>query len=543
MLNATIELFMSEYFLIKAVLGKYLENDEEAFRALAGIFLIPESKITELFRLSENDTAKAITTDKEFMQHKRMQKYSQLIGSVTAENGEWEEVAGIKGNAILTAQSHKLVVNEEASRNIVYTCLSSAVNCGLVSAMRITGILQCEGIFLGKNQKQGVKTLSKAAGWNDVVSTLALLHYCRDGRRRNMARLRVEVADTPFWELYVNAVKQYGEADSAEIGEAALLEKSFGSGVLKREIYDPKYARILNSPALYIKDKEKVVFSLNKELVCAISDLPLKLSREKNVGVDLSALQNTALKRKDEAAAISRALGNCDLRESESYRPLCLCCGSEYVLNMYARAIGADDAKVHVEIIDVAELGEYDLEPTPNNIFVRSVDEDRDNRFLLFFYGDIPERKIEAVRSVLQSGRRSKFRLVSPGVTLNLGAVLPVCFCDEQNAKRLGAYCDQINLGEVTAEELSAAVGDILGSKQKLYGVGEIEICGEPADVFRGYGIDTAEKLIDAAVRTHRQRGAKITLSRELLQEYAGDNDKNIIGFGGGRYGRYQKHS
>lgn len=535
MLSVAVELFLSEYFLIKAVLGKYLEDSEKLFYSLSKIFIISKKETEELYRLTENEIAKSITTDKEFMQHQRMQKYSQIIGSVQQTNDEWEEVTNIKGNAILKAQNQNFVSDADSSRNIVYTCISSAATSGLVSALRIVGIMQCEGIFLSKNVKAGIKNLSKAANWNDVVSTLALLHYYKESIEFNMVRLRQEVADTPFEELYTVALKKYGEADDEVIDEVRLLDRAFNSGVLKREVYDPKYARILNSKALYIKDKEKTLFSQSKELVGVIGDLPLKLSREKTVSVDVNAVGSTALKRADEATSIVCALNNGDLRELPAYRPLCLCCDSKYILNMYANAISVKSANTHVEIIDIAELNEYDFEPTPNNIFVRSINEDKDNRFLLYFVGEIPEVKMNLIKSILQSGRRAKFHLNNPNVTLNLSAVLPICFCDKRNAKLLKPYCDIVELSEVKAEEMPVAIKDILAGKEKVYGVKAIKLDGEAAGLFKGCDVDTAEKLIDTAVRAHRQKGATVTLSREMIQQYSPDNIRPVIGFGGDR--------
>ena len=78
MLNAMVEMFISEYFLIKAVLGKYLTNSKGLFLALSKICLIPEADADKLYALAENDTAKAITTDKEFMQHQRVLKKSAM---------------------------------------------------------------------------------------------------------------------------------------------------------------------------------------------------------------------------------------------------------------------------------------------------------------------------------------------------------------------------------------------------------------------------------------------------------------------------------
>ena len=539
MLKATYELFMSEYFLFQAVLGKYCEDREQLFRALCKIFLIPESEADKLYCLAENEMARAITTDKDFMQYQRMQKYSKLIGSESYANAEWAEVASIKGNAIHVAQTHNLIPEADATRNIIYNCLSSSATSGTVSAIRIMGILQCEGIFLKKNRKEGVKMLAKAADWNDSVSTLAILRYCKDTREFNMARLKQEVANTPFEELYDVASKRYGEAGILQIEEVNLLNKSFNSGVLKRDVYDPKYARILNSHALYIKDKEKAVFTPNKDQLCVISDLPLKLSGERTVGVNLSGLERSALKRDAEIEAIARLVKNSDLRELPTYRPLCLVCEDRYVLNMYAKAIGEKDENTHVEVIDVCELEDYDFEPSPNNVFVRSIDEDRDNRFMLFFCGEISERKIDAVKSILQSTRRAKFHLHSPNVTLNLSAVLPICFCDEQNAKWLKSCCDEIRVCEVNADEQHVAVNDILTDKQKLYGVGALELSDDAFEALRGYGIDTAEKLIDFAVRAHRERGAQITLLREMIQEYAATDSNHTIGFGGVKYAKY----
>ncbi len=538
MMKSTIELFMSEYFLTEAVLGRYSGDGEKLFRCLGKIFLIPEEDAEKLYRLAVNEIAEGITTETEYMQHQRMRKYSKLLGETTKSNPEWEEVAAIKGNAILLAQSNNLIPEADASRNVVYTRLSSAATGGLVCALRIMGILQCEGIFLSKNEKAGVKNLSKAASWNDCVSTLALLYYRPSKREYNMARLRPELADTPFADLYKAAADTYGFDGDMQIGEVKLLNKAFSSGVLKREAYDPKYARVLGSKALDIKDKEKAVFSASKEHLSVIADLPLKLSRDKVTAVDVSAIECLPVKRSAETAAVVRALKNGDLRELPAYRPLCLCCDSAYVLDMYAKAIAASGANVHVEIIDVAELIEYDFEPTPNNIFVRSIDEDKDNRFLLFFRGEISEKRMEAVRSVLQSGRRAKFYLNTPSVSLNLGALLPVCFCDSRNVQSLKPYCDVVQLAEITADEMPAVIEDILAAKQRVYGVEAVRLSGDVRDVFRGYDADTAEKLVDTAVRARREKGAVIILTRDILKEYATDNGLPKIGFGGNTVGR-----
>ena len=529
MVNATEELMMSNYFLVTAVLGKHLEDGEKLFRALCKIFLIPKKDAKKLYRLAENETARAIVSERDYMQYQRIQQYERLVGTESEVCAEWEEVARIKGNAILTAQAQKLLPEADVPRGAVYTCLTSAAGGGLVSALRILGLLQCEGIFLPKNAAAGVKTLKKAADWNDCTSTLALLCYGK-GDGRDMARVRLAVANTPFEELYTRAVATYGEAEGVPV-ESVLLEKSFNAGVFKRELFDPKCARIVHGEALSFKDKERMVFTQGKEQLGAISDLPLKLSATKMAAVDVGDFAGMPLRRETELAAVSRALKNSDLRRSPSYRPLCLCCSSKYLLNAYAKALRIESKLVHGERIYMHEIIEYDLEPTPNNVFVRNLDEDKDNRLLLFFFGLLSERKIEAAKEILHSARRAKFHLHAPNVTLDLSAVLPICFCDEQNAGWLKECCDEIRLDAVSAEELPAAVADIVQYKQKLYGVGPIGFDDEIAAVFRDCDVDTAEQMIDAAVRARRESGMPITLTREILQEHALGDDRPRIGF------------
>lgn len=540
MINATVELFMTEYFLIKAVLGKFLDNGENLFRALSKVFLISEKEVKALYALAENEIAREITTEGEFMQHQRLLKYSRLVGSHEQVNSEWEEVVSIKGNAILLAQSHGLISDADVSRNALYERLSAAITVGKICALRVVGILQCEGIFFDKNPKAGIKKLLKAADWNDGLSTLALLSYSEKNREFNMARLRLEVEDAPFASLYQTAVEYYGvKGDTADVSLVKLLEKVFASGGLKRDTYDSNFARILLSKAISLKEKEKAVFSPNKELQSLIGDLPLKLSHENVVAVDVSCLDETALRREAERTEISRALSNADLRGLVGYRPLCLCCDSKYILTMYAQALMAKSANAHVEIIDVAELPDYDFEPTKDNIFLRGIDEDKDNRLFLFCYGTISERKMDALKRLLQTSRRAKFHLNNIGVTLDLSAVLPICFCDKQNEHMLKPYCDLIQLAPVSQEETSCAIQDVLAAKQKLYGVGTIRLECDIMSIIGRNDIDLAEKLIDVAVRAQRVKGADITLTKAILERLMDDNNRPRIGFGGEIYGKH----
>lgn len=532
MISVTTELLLSEYFLIKAIVGKQLQDSENTFNALSKIFLVTQEEAERLYALTENDMVRSIETVNDFMQYQRLQKYSALTGKVSHNDDELEEIAHIKGHSILTASSQKLIPNADASLNIVFNLLSGASASGIILATRIIGFLQCEGIFLHKNVEAGIKKLTKTSNWNDCVSTLALLHYRSVDRETNMSRLRHEVIDSPNEEIYEIASQHYDINGIEDIVETQLLKKAFDRAVLKSDIYDSLHARILQSNSLNTKDKERLFFSLGKEQLAYVGDLPLKLSLKKVSAVDTSALFNLALNRKKERERIIQAFKTSDLRGRVTLRPICFSCDSKYILNMYAKALSQKNASTNVEIIDIAELSEYDLEPTVNNIFVRSVDEDKDNRFLLFFCGEIAERKFDFAKTILQGTKRSKIHLNAPNVTLDLSPVLPICFCDKANARNLQAYCEVIRLSQVSAEEALDVFKDILTTKQMLYAIGEVKLEGKVGEVFEGYDIDAVERLVDAILRT--QSGSReVAISREIIKEYSKEYAGTKIGFGG----------
>lgn len=532
-MKTVVELFLSEYFLIKTILGKYLFDAKKLFASLGKAYLLPGNEVEELYLLAENDIVQKITTENDFLTYQRTQKYLEISGESKTYNSEIDEIVRIKGNAIESAQFNKLSSDSDATQNTIYNKLLTAIAEGSVEAVRIMGIFQCEGVFLRKNKSFGYTSLSKSADWNDVRSTLALLHYFGEHRAYNMQRLLQIVKGTPYEDFYKMALSKYGEFDFDEIPEVNLLEDAFESGVLRREVFESTYLRILRSRALTVKDKEKALFSQSKELLSTIGDLPLNLTSKNIVSFDTNHIKNTALKRSSECEKIERILKNSDLRVFPSFRPLCLCCDSKYVLNMYAKAISEKCIGTHTESIDVSVLTEYDLNPVQNNVFIRNLDENKDNRLLLFFLGDISRAKVEVIKNILLPDCRAKFHLANPNVTLNLSAVLPICFCDEKNAPLLKPYCDVIKLSSLAQDEKAKALQDILEVKEELYGIEKIHMDSETLDMACEYDIDLINNIIDVVIRFYREIGSDIVLTREVLAQFLSDNNAPRIGFGG----------
>lgn len=529
-MNTTQELFLTEYFTVKAVLGGFSAEADPVFYGLGRIFMLSDDELETLRSLSSDEKVEDIRSENDFMQYQRVKKYMKMNDSPEAGDPAVEEVINVKGNAILSAAGNRLIPESDVSRNALYSALTAAADLGNVAALRLAGILQCEGAFFEKNTAAGLKDLSKAADWNDCVSLLALL--CYDGAHRafNAARLYTAVKGTPFEGLYHAAALCYGTGAPFEVCEVKLLNKSFNSCVLKRETYEPKYARVLYSAILGYKDKVRAMAVESKELLSAYADLPLKLGfrRERE---EFGQTVTTALNRTGEQEKLSRALANADLRRFKSYRPLCICSDSEYLLNAYADAIAANYGG-HTEKIEAANLSDYDFEPTANNIFVRSIDEGRGNCFMLFAVGKVSDCAENAIKGFLQGDKRAKFHLNSPNVTLDLSEVLPVCFCDGENLKRFKDYCDVVTLADISGGEMQRVIDDMLDKKNRLYMTAGISLTREAVDYITKYDADAADSMLDRAIRANRAKNGAMVLTRENLQPFADEgNGLSRIGF------------
>lgn len=531
MLNNQNELFLSEYFFCRCVLGKVVKDKYAMFDTLAEVFIIDPEQHDALFALTENETVADVKTYGDYLRFCRIKKYTSLTGEQSDISADIDDVISIKGEAL--AKAHALKLDGTAlTEAAVLRAVADSASLGIVSALRVLGYIQCEGILGERDLKSGIKNLEKAAMWNNVEGMLFALYYNPDSRRSYIAKLRTVAVGTVYRAFIAAAEQKYDCKAHASDPASTLLGKAFALGKLKPEQYAAQYARIIFSPMLTPRDKEHTMFSVNEQNISDIADLPLKLTG-RDLAPDFGALTELPIARDKEVEHVRRCLENSDLLLHSSFRPLCVCADSEYMRKMYARHIRAAFRPAHVEYIDIAGLDEYDLQPTGKNIFVRSCDEDAFNVYFMSFTGNIAPGVMQEAIGFLQSRRRKKFCLLNPGVVIDLGAVLPVCFCDKANAKELKKYCDVVTLSPVAAGEKSALYSDMIKAKQKLYGVKSVTVDDSGAARLDGLSVDGAESVIDAVVRFNRN-SAETVITSARIDECAGvRTEKNRYGFGG----------
>ncbi len=532
MFDYLTELMLREYFCADVTVGRFIGDKKALFALLGRIFLMTNEDIDRLFALAQSDEVMGIASERDYHQHRRMKQYFEMNGYEWNTDADIDELIDLKGTSLTMAMNHRILHDTHDVRSVACGNLTNAAEGGVILALHLLGILQSEGFAFGKNAVRGRSMIRMAAEWNSEEGLLAALYYDEGNRPKYLCRLYERFLRTGHSDSFAKVEEVYGAHGTKGKREFKLLEKAIGQGILKRDTYVKSYARLLYSEILEEKDKESLMLTPNKELFAEATDLPLKLSSVDRE-CDVTALSSMHPARADEQGKLARALGNLDSRGISAYRPLCIVSDSKYMLETYADVIAKCLVNESVERIEASDLTDYDLEPSKSNIFIRNCDEDSPNTYFLFVRGEIPERPYDAVKNFLQSAKRGKFRLNRPSVTLDLSAIIPICFCDKEHAKELNRYCDIVRIAEPTKQEKKGLVREILSAKSNVYGADKITVQEVVCVKLSEYSIDDIERILDSAVRENC--GDTIQLTDELMQQYYKGlpHRRGTYGFGG----------
>ena len=412
------------------------------------------------------------------------------------------------------------------------SALLSEAQRGNVIALKVLGLLQCAGIVAESEKGRGLSNLRKAAHWGDIAATLALLRYEQDDRRQALAMLTAAVSGTPYEYLPYVVRVAYGLEEVEANAEILLLKKAFVAKRFNPLIFDALCARFLFADSIELSDKEKIIFSPSKELIPDVCNLPLRLTYG-DLECDQSAMMGLFAARDAEDAELKHRLDKIDMRATSGYKPLCICSDSQYVTDWYISAIEKAFAKDNVERIDVAELRQYDFEPNRNNVFLRFLDEKKNNVLVLVFRGKLPGGAIDMVGGFLDANIRRRFRLNYPAFALDLSSVLVICVCDKDNAAKLDDLVDVVSIAPATEQDKRDVINACIKEKSEVYHIARISVASEAMDRLLSVGLDTVVRLIDEVALDHRGE-SDLTVTEEMIEPYMRrKHGGKSIGFGG----------
>lgn len=545
------EMFLTEFFILDAVVGGFCD-EVVLFDRIADIYRVDKTLRETLYKLATMGKVREVATLRDYNLYMRLRQFritykqnsSTLIdfgkkiyyqSKPTAFFGFNEDfktesltkcdeeeaihiITMIKGKALRSVNESGLICSLGNTRASVHANIVGKAKEGNVTALRVYGFLQCEGIFFELNRKYGVKNLKRAARWNNIESLLALRLY--DETQAEYADMLATLSkDTPYEELAAEICLRERKEKPKTVKECILLSKVFGRGQIDTKTYLPAYANLLYSEVIPFKNKEKLLISEGKEQILSYNDLPLKLTK-REFSCDTSRLSDLPIKRSSEQNAVIRNAFNRDICFMDTFKPLCICSDSKVMRNYYMKAISEMYEGVHIETIDAADLNDRDIEPSADNIFLRSVNEDKANIFFISMVGDVNDMVLEEIQNFLQSAKRRRTNLRYPNIEIDLGAVMPICFCDKSNAQSLVGFCDKVEISEPDKKERAVLIGELLETKAKLYGLNELTVGEEIMEKLLSLPIDVADNALDLAIIANRQSERKINLTAENASEY-----------------------
>lgn len=526
------ELFLVDYFIFDSVVGRFCDG-RSVFERLSRYYFIDANREKELYATATAEEIGDVATLKDYKRYRRLRQYSEICKIRSIYTDYDDDLMSIKGKALDIATKCELAATSGSTKASVIANIVEKAYAGQVTALRLYGVLQCEGIFFKKSIRDGIKNLTRAARWNSIESILALLQYDKANFKTYTDMLYTLAKGMPYEDILEKAQSRYPIGKPMEIKECILLSKTFGRGQITPDVYFPVYANLLYSEIIPFKDKEKLLLSANKDTVNSYMDLPLKLTMRKFSYNDTAIAEFTQGNAANKS--IARNVLNSDIRRFPTFKPLCVCSDSQYMRNYYAAAIENLFDGAHVARISVSDLTLLDFEPDSNNVFVRNCDEDKNNVFVISFVGDINEQTMKIACSFLQSDKRRKMHLARPNVEIDFGAVLPICLCDKANSQALSQYCDKVEIANPTKTEQPILLRELISEKEKQYGIKRLTVEDSVMGRLCAVSIDAAQSVLDVAIAANRSGDNALTLTVENTSEYI-KKYETVRGFGYGGY-------
>ena len=532
-LNIKQETLLFDFFLFQVVLGGYV-SDEKIFSLLASIFCMDKEDLEDLQNLTTSSSINEVKNEDDYKRYLRVVQFKKLNGVEEIDEDECS-LFSIKGDAITSAVNGRVFAEKGSSEYSIKNNLIKTAQCGSIISLRLLGILYCSGYLFNENKEFGLKMLSKAASWGDFVSALGYLYFSDKNREKMFSTIRAIVSNEVH-EEYLDSLKNKYKLEGTSLDEnMVLLKKCFYLGKAKSDLFSPFVNRIIVSEILSLKDKEKILFSDNKELISMTCDLPLKLHKSP-FEFDKEVLENMHLSRPKEQEEINRYLRNASRCSLTNYLPVSISSTSKYVSQAYVSSISKAFNKSNVVIIECDDLTEEDFAPNMNNVFVRKVNEDKTNVFIFNLTNDVNSGVLARLRAFLKTTNRKNFSIHNPAISLDLSTVLPIVITSKTNESKISDVTQVIKTNNVSEDEKRSIVKEIIDRKAEEYECDKINISDKAFEKLVALSLESIDKALENMFT--ELNDSKIDIDEEEMKKIIKSmkvSDTNY-GFGGNLY-------
>ncbi len=538
-----LEPFLSQYYFITGICKDFLGENERktVYSLLSKVFCLPECKeLNEYFTLSESDEFIDVTDKTSYERFCRTIDFALKSGQDINLTEMDRTVLSCKSAAVKMRKNIFENLTKLTRESLVSILLDKAMT-GDTDAMAAMGFMEYNGICMCKDRENAVKRIRLCARWNHLFANL--LGICCDGENKaEYFNNLYTVMNTEDRRRRFEKICAYSGYNGilCEKPEVRILEKAFGIGIIKRNVFERAVEKIVYSPVLSMEDKEALFLSGNKEVPALLADIPVDMVWEarENIKLDRECGSSLVLVREGEQRRILQSLSIAVGCPENVYKPLLVVSSDAYVCDMYEEMIRKALCGAAFVDIDASTVSEADFSPSKDNVFLRGLTKTKtmNTVFVIHNLESLKEREADRLAKFLDTGFRKRFRLSVPSVTVDMSGIMFVMLAGETTGvvRSISDICDTVWTEHISGEEKQTAIESMFERSAVSYRH-EIDCPDEDCKKYlSGFDLDRTEQIIDSAVRNAVFEGKKTITLKDLKDVSREGETKRGFGYMGG---------
>jgi len=545
-----VEPLLTQFFLLDAVCGDYIDENarREIFRKMTGVFCIDGVAETEVyFRTANEELYRSISDYPAYERLCRTLEFAQRTGQ-TVEMDAVDRVILARKREAMQIKSRLFEKGKNMTADLVADTLTTTAMNGNVDAMVLLAFMEYHGICVCQDRKNALKRLRLCAGWNHLFGNLMGIAYDRENADAYYSRLHTVLRSGDRREVFAYICKRKGvTAVPQKDSVASVLEKAFGMGIIKRDMYDRSFARVAFSRLISAEDKEKVLLNKKADAVAAFQDIPFDAVRGEAFAFDRESAKKIPLPRQEELNKLFCSIYPVTCNMPQNYRTLLVAGEDDYLSEMYAAALKAGFAgETAVLEVDAGTLSRADFLGGKEHFILRGLSETRQTRtvFLLKHCDELDEELLESLTDLLDYGYRRRFKLLEPTVSIDLSDVVLVLFASSvnENVKALASSCDLVRTGRITKEEKEVMIQNVFHTRANAFGIARATLDAEGVAYLTPFETGKICLLIDSALRQAAFNQESVITAKSLKTISTRQNinhSRREFGYVGGYYEAY----
>lgn len=502
-----IEPFLTEFFLLEALIGGFVEEKtlKRMYRELASVFCLDADAVKEYYTLSQSEQFKGIRS---------IEAYERLIRTIEFARQRGQEINVSDRDKMLLAQKREAMtikkqlfktVGELTPKNVENE-LEFLSEHGSVQAMAMLSFLEYHGISVVRDPVNAVKRIKHGARWNDLFSCLMGIKYDNDSRQLYLDILFTVSRSAGQKKVFESILKKTGEGITPKKNRLArIIEKACLNGTVNNGVYDRDFAKVVFSPLISDEDKEKILLKKKKDVVGQLEDIPFDVKENERIAFDPEAFNTIPVKRDGEIRKILQSmsvLSNCSER---AYVPLMIASDEDYVTDMYLYAIkkGLGDTP-YIEL-DAGALAERDFSGTAENLVLRGLSETKSARtvFLIKDCEELDKHLLDDISTMLDYELRKRFKLFHPAISIDISGAVFILFSSQKNPMldALSDICDVVKAERLVQDEKLQAVRSVMKTRSKVFGLNALVFEDGIDELLATYDVRCFRQIVDSTLR------------------------------------------